>query len=75
MNHQPKMSKIARRALSAYRKRSLAAKGLGFGDLQGKARVSYSMVRKWMNAQRNSERCENAFLALTGRPAKNEVAA
>lgn len=63
-----------RQRIAAYRKGALAAHGLVYNDVARAARVTYSMVDKWMNARRASTGCAEAFKTLTGQPAYPQAA-
>ena len=47
------------------KKRELAASGRVYGDLARRAKLSYSMIYKWMNGERESQNCQRAFDELT----------
>jgi hypothetical protein len=48
------------------RKAALRRAGRTYYDLAALARVTHSMVWKWMNGERVSASCEQAFRVLTG---------
>jgi len=68
-----KPSKRERRELSTARKAALVASGNVYNDLARVADVSYSMVYKWMNAERTSAACDRAFEMLTGAATKAQA--